>query len=100
MPPPIKVVGVNDQPVACHAGEASDTEDEGSGEEEGQTSHEEIRRDLLLGHVLALAAQGGAVPPHALPALAASLAAAGLLPRWVQVRHCLHPVAASPAPKV
>lgn len=62
-------------------GGVSDEEDE-----DGETSREDIKKDLLLGHLLALAAQEGGAPPHALPALAASLAATGLLPRWVQVR--------------
>jgi hypothetical protein len=53
--------------------------------EEAQ-SREDIRRDLLLGHMLALLTEGGdAMPAHALPALASSLVDSGLLPRWVQV---------------
>ena len=74
------------QPVAAYcAGGGSDDDEDGSGEE-GGTSREDIKKDLLLGHLLALAAQeGGTMPPHALPILAASLAATGLLPRWVQV---------------
>lgn len=70
--------------------EAADSE----GDEE--QSREDIRRDLLLGHLLALLTEGREnVPAHALPALASSLADSGLLPRWVQVgaspTSCLEP---------
>lgn len=52
-----------------------------------EQSREDIRRDLLLGHLLALLTEGHEkMPAHALPALASSLADSGLLPRWVQVR--------------
>lgn len=55
------------------------------GEEEREgVSRVQIRRDLLLGHLLILATEGtnGALPRHTLPALASSLVGQGLLPRW------------------
>ncbi|KAL4429633.1 hypothetical protein ABPG77_008682 [Micractinium sp. CCAP 211/92] len=42
-----------------------------------------IRQELFLGHLLTLAASSGAVPPHALPSIAARLQAEGLLPKWL-----------------
>ena len=42
-----------------------------------------IRQELLLGHLLTLAASSGAVPPHALPSIAGMLQAEGLLPKWL-----------------
>jgi hypothetical protein len=49
---------------------------------ENEAEREQIRRELLMGHLLALAASGGngAVPPHALPAVAAML---HVRHRWV-----------------
>jgi hypothetical protein len=59
--------------------------DSAEGEER---SREDIKRDLLLGHLLALLTEGGEkMPAHALPALASTLADSGLLPRWVQASH-------------
>ena len=58
----------------------------GSGLAETDSEREQLRRELLLGHLLTLSAGGGAgsaVPPHALPAVAASLAAEGLIPKWL-----------------
>ena len=50
-------------------------------------SREDLKRDLLLAHMLSLLTQQhGSVPPHALPALANYLTEKGLMPRWVQVR--------------
>ncbi len=55
-------------------------------EDAGERSREDIKKDLLLGHLLGLLTEGGeGMPAHALPALAASLADSGVLPRWVQV---------------
>ena len=51
-----------------------------------RSEHEQIKRDVLMGHLLNLAMQGSpaGLPSHALPALAASLSSKGLLPKWVQ----------------
>lgn len=51
-----------------------------------RSEHEQIKRDLLMGHLLTLATQTSptGLPSHALPALAASLAGKGLMPKWVQ----------------
>ncbi|CAL8462314.1 g1847 [Coccomyxa elongata] len=55
-------------------------------EDAAERSHNDIKKDLLLGHLLGLLTEGGeGMPAHALPALAASLADSGVLPRWVQV---------------
>ncbi|KAK9906778.1 hypothetical protein WJX75_007809 [Coccomyxa subellipsoidea] len=55
-------------------------------EDDGGRTREDIKKDLLLGHLLGLLTEGGeGMPAHALPALASSLADTGLLPRWVQV---------------
>lgn len=42
-----------------------------------------LRQELLVGHLLTLAASSGAVPPHALPAIAGMLQADGLIPKWL-----------------
>ena len=42
-----------------------------------------MRQELFLGHLLTLLAGSGAVPPHALPSVAADLQARGLLPKWL-----------------
>lgn len=64
----------------------------GSEEDDGdasERSREDIKKDLLLGHLLGLLTDGSeGMPAHALPALAASLADSGVLPRWVQVVYC------------
>lgn len=49
----------------------------------------QVRRDLLLGHLLLLASEG--TSPHAAHVLAANLADAGLLPRWVHLTLTQHP---------
>lgn len=51
-----------------------------------RSEREQIRRDLLMGHLLSLATQNSpsGLPSHALPALAASLSGKGLMPKWVQ----------------
>ena len=51
-----------------------------------RSEREQIRRDLLMGHLLSLATQNSpsGLPSHALPALAASLSGKGLMPNWVQ----------------
>ena len=77
---------------ACHANAgASDdsesgsqaSEDEGSG---GRVEREQMKRDVLMGHLLSLATQSTAasLPAHSLPALAEALCAKGLMPKWVQ----------------
>lgn len=63
--------------------------DSQSSNEEGTSKHterEQIKRDLLMGHLLSLATQGNtsSLPSHALPALADSLHTKGLMPKWVQ----------------
>lgn len=67
------------------ASEASEAGESSVGLPENEAEREQIRRELLLGHLLTLAASGGnaAVPPHALPAVASMLQAQGLLPKWV-----------------
>ncbi|DBA86090.1 TPA: hypothetical protein ACH3X1_005610 [Trebouxia sp. C0004] len=51
-----------------------------------RSEREQIKRDLLMGHLLSLATQSSpsGLPAHALPALAASLSGKGLMPKWVQ----------------
>ncbi|KAL0052345.1 hypothetical protein WJX82_000639 [Trebouxia sp. C0006] len=51
-----------------------------------RSEREQIKRDLLMGHLLSLATQSSpsGLPAHALPALAASLSGKGLMPNWVQ----------------
>ncbi len=51
-----------------------------------RSEHEQIKRDLLMGHLLSLVTQSSpsGLPSHALPALAASLSGKGLMPKWVQ----------------
>lgn len=70
---------------------SSDASDSGSqASEEGapteQSEREQIKRDVLMGHLLSLATQGTAssLPSHALPALAEALCNKGLMPKWVQ----------------
>ncbi|KAK9811583.1 hypothetical protein WJX72_006503 [[Myrmecia] bisecta] len=65
-----------------HTDEESDDEDASVSDPE----KEQIRRDMLTGHLLALATSGGSssLPPQALPSLAAALTARGLMPKWVQ----------------
>jgi eukaryotic translation initiation factor 2-alpha kinase 4 len=55
--------------------------------------HVQVKKDLLLGHLLALAMEGNGVglPRHALPALASNLVAQGLLPRWTAQTMTQHP---------
>ena len=65
---------------------AAGSEEEGEEGDAGERTREDIKKDLLLGHLLGLLTEGGeGMPAHALPALASSLADSGLLPRWVQV---------------
>lgn len=72
-----------------HAGPA-DEEDTASQQSEDtparRSEREQIRRDLLMGHLLSLATQSSpaGLPSHALPALAAALTSKGLMPKWVQ----------------
>jgi len=42
-----------------------------------------IRQELFLGHLLTLVGASGAVPPHALPSIAAHLQTGGLIPKWL-----------------
>ena len=59
--------------------------DEDDGGDDGEAaSKRDIQRDLLMGHLLISLAQQSDMAPHALPALAATLADRGLLPRWLQ----------------
>ncbi|KAI8469455.1 MAG: hypothetical protein J3K34DRAFT_459347 [Monoraphidium minutum] len=79
-------------------GAAADGAEGGSDSEEPE-ERVSLRLQLLLGHLLTLAASGGPaspLPPQALPVVAGALRRAGLLPRWV---HWLltHPPGA-PAP--
>ena len=48
---------------------------------------EQLRRELLTGHLLMLAAGGSAatLPVHALPAVASMLQQQGLIPKWLAV---------------
>ena len=68
---------------------AVDEEDTASQQSEDtparRSEREQIKRDLLMGHLLSLATQNSpsALPSHALPALAASLSGKGLMPKWV-----------------
>lgn len=81
LPPALRHV-LRDGPGSAAAGNSDDEEDA----EEAVRSREDIKKDLLLGHLLALLTEGGeGMPAHALPALASNLAETGLLPRWVQV---------------
>lgn len=50
---------------------------------DSEADREQIRRELLLGHLLLLACHGGALPPHALPDVADMLAGQNLVPRWL-----------------
>ncbi|KAK9831407.1 hypothetical protein WJX81_002476 [Elliptochloris bilobata] len=61
----------------------------GADTEEDAPAREQVRRDLLLGHLMLLATEG--TGPHALNALAARLAEGGLLPRWVHLTLTQHP---------
>jgi translation initiation factor 2-alpha kinase 4 len=63
---------------------ASDAAPLAAGVPEDEAEREQLRRELLLGHLLSLAAGGApAVPAHTLPAVASSLQRGGLLPRWL-----------------
>ena len=71
------------------AGPADEEETASQQSEDTPARHserEQIKRDLLMGHLLSLATQSSpaGLPSHALPALAASLSAKGLMPKWVQ----------------
>ena len=61
----------------------SDSEEE---PEDERSEREQIKKDLIMGHLLTLATSegGSGLPQHALPTIAAALAARDLLPRWVQ----------------
>jgi hypothetical protein len=72
----------------------SDSEAEAAGrtamgsaeEDEGEEERVSLRLQLLLGHLLTLAASGGPaspLPPQSIPVVAGALRRAGLLPRWV-----------------
>lgn len=50
---------------------------------ESESDREQIRRELLLGHLLLLATRGGALPAHALPVVADMLQQQGLVPKWL-----------------
>ncbi len=60
----------------------SDSEEE---PEDERSEREQIKKDLIMGHLLTLATSegGSGLPQHALPTIAAALAARDLLPRWV-----------------
>lgn len=70
------------------ASEASESGSQASDDagSSGQVEREQIKRDVLMGHLLSLATQGTAanLPSHSLPALAEALCAKGLMPKWVQ----------------
>ena len=74
----------------CHVPGPADEEDTASQQSEDTPARrsecEQIKRDLLMGHLLSLATQNSpsGLPSHALPALAASLSGKGLMPKWVQ----------------
>ena len=76
------------------ANSQSDSEDE----IDDKHDKAQLRRDLLVGHLLALVTGKGALPatlpPHALSALAAHLASKNLLPRHADTSHCLQLAAA------
>ncbi|KIZ01806.1 putative serine/threonine-protein kinase GCN2 [Monoraphidium neglectum] len=71
--------------AAAGGGRRGAAEGEGSEPEEEQ-ERVSLRLQLLLGHLLTLAASGGAgapLPPQSVPVVAGALRRAGLLPRWV-----------------
>ena len=67
-----------------HTCRASDT----AASADGDSMREDLKRDILLAHMLSLFTQQY-MPAHALPALAAYLTDKGVMPQWVQV--CFHP---------
>ena len=70
---------------ACmHTCRASDS----AASADGDSTREDLKRDILLAHMLSLFTQQY-MPAHALPALAAYLTDKGVMPQWVQV--CFHP---------
>ena len=74
-------------PTCTPAGAGATPEGSEAGEAAGPPLAAEdrqlIRQELLLGHLLTLAASSGTVPPHALPSIAGMLQAEGLMPKWV-----------------
>ena len=80
-------------PASSEAGEAATREAEDLTAEQAA-----LRRDVLMGHLLRLAARGdqgeaSTLPAHALPAVATELAAEGLIPKCVHSFHffaCIH----------
>ena len=50
-----------------------------------EAEREQLRRELLMGHLLSMATGGNAatLPPHALPAVTSMLQSLSLLPRWL-----------------
>ena len=51
---------------------------------DGDSTREDLKRDILLAHMLSLLTQQY-MPAHALPALATYLTDKGVMPQWVQV---------------
>jgi translation initiation factor 2-alpha kinase 4 len=64
--------------------EEEEEEDEAGGAGDIRTGGRALRQALLTGHLLALLTAPRGPLPHALPALARELQAAGLLPRWLR----------------
>ena len=57
----------------------------GGGGLDDDSEREQLRKELLIGHLLCTAAGMGAqLPPHALPTVAAMLQSLNLLPRWLE----------------
>ena len=73
---PPALAGAGATPEGSEAGEAA-------GPPLAAEDRQLIRQELLLGHLLTLAASSGAVPPHALPSIAGMLQAEGLMPKWL-----------------
>eukprot|EP00884_Botryococcus_braunii_P014774 jgi/Botrbrau1/23298/Bobra.0102s0039.1 len=74
-------------------GSESDGDNGGNSDEDDNMDRDQVKKDLLLGHLLTLATEGdgAGLPRHALPALASSLVAQGLLPRWTAQTMTHHP---------
>jgi translation initiation factor 2-alpha kinase 4 len=64
--------------------EEEEEAEEASGAGDMRTGGRALRQALLTGHLLALLTAPRGPLPHALPALARELQAAGLLPRWLR----------------
>lgn len=83
------------QNINCNSpvtGASQDGSQDGDDDDEADISlatsieSQHVRKDVLMGHLLALATmEGGAgLPTHSLPQLAGMLSRKGLLPTWVQ----------------